>query len=76
MYLFEITNGFFGVAYVRVYAWANDEAEALKMAELSFSNDPQGQGKPNYKNRLEVKKIFSSSDEPFCTRPSSEGFEP
>lgn len=75
-YLFEITNGFVGVAYVRVYAWAKDEEEALSMARKSFTNDPQSQGNPRYVNNLNAKKLFSSSDESFCTRPCSEGFEP
>lgn len=75
MNFYEITNGFNGDSYVRVYAWAKTKEEALEMAKNSYLNDEYSKRNPRYANRLEIKLLFSSSDKPFCTKPSSDGFE-
>lgn len=69
MSLYEITNGYVGTSYVRVYAWAPSEERALELAKESFGADDRLKSKA-----LEVKLLFSASYPEFCTRPSDDGF--
>ena len=70
MKLFEITNGYMGCCYVRVYALAIDKTEALRMAKESYEKgkyDSKSLGAELLKDNLD--------GAPFCTKPSDEGWE-
>jgi hypothetical protein len=69
MNLYEITNGYVGESYVRVYVWAKDDEQAYGLAEERF-------GKAGYPEEapLSLKVLFSQDAQPFCTIPSDEGF--
>jgi len=69
MNLYEITNGYTGESYVRVYAWASSEKRALELAKESFGIANRLKTKD-----LEIKLLFSASYPEFCTRPSDDGF--
>ena len=63
MKLFEVTNGFTGCSYVRVYVWAFDNFQAIDMAKLELKA-----------GAFVAKCLFSASDVPFCTKSSDEGW--
>lgn len=72
MTFFEITNNYVGVTYVRVYAWAETEAQALDMARQRFRTD---HASPGYSKNLTIKALFNADDLPFVTSPSDTGWE-
>ncbi len=74
--LYEITNGFMGCSYVRVYALASDETMALIMAELSFSSCiKQNGGNVSYCTNLKAVILKENlQGDSFCTKPSDEGW--
>lgn len=72
MTLFEITNNYVGESYVRVYAWAETEAQALDMARQRFRTDHVS---PGYSRNLTIKALFNADDAPFVTSPSDTGWE-
>lgn len=72
MTFFEITNDYVGVTYVRVYAWAETEAQALGMARQAFRTQHLS---PGYSWNLTIKALFNADDPPFVTSPSDTGWE-
>ncbi len=72
MTLFEITNDYVGMTYVRVYAWAETEAQALDMAQQAFRTQHLS---PGYSRNLTIKALFNADDLPFVTSPSDTGWE-
>lgn len=86
--LYEVTNGWMGESYVRVYVWAADEKQARELACVAYEREVRG-GTPyrpetpeelerrvedRVKN-LEVTLLFRADAEPFSTVPSSDGWE-
>lgn len=69
MNLYEITNGYLGESYVRVYVWAADEEQALSLAEHKYKAAGYRAYAPKH-----VELLFSQEAEPFCTIPSDCGF--
>ena len=79
MFLFEVTNGYIGESYVRVYVWAADEASARALAETSYrTEDEQRLPYNRYGEKcwtdLKCQKLMSSDDMPFATVPSDSGW--
>lgn len=79
MQLYEVTNGWFGESYVRVYVWAENDNQAKNMARASFeraalSELPMLDNRTSYFSDLTVKRLFGSLDTPFVTAPSDAGF--
>jgi hypothetical protein len=72
MKLFEITTGWMGMSYERCYAWAETEAQALKMFNDMVAGEPKY---ANRADRIEVLELFDATAAPFITVLSSEGFE-
>jgi hypothetical protein len=58
--LYEITNGWMGESYVRAYAWADSEADALELCAAKHIGKKVG-------NKFEIVKLFDSDSDPFCT---------
>jgi hypothetical protein len=81
MHLFEVTNGYLGESYVRVYVWAADEATALLLAKETYqardsdSNFQYTQKPATYWENLKCVRLFSAGDTPFCTLPDDSGWE-
>lgn len=78
MSLYEVTNGFTGNGYVRVYAWAENEAQALEMAAAKFKAKEKGSWArygEKYWTNLTAQHLFSADSAPFCTDESDEGWE-
>jgi hypothetical protein len=69
MNLYEVTNGYEGASYFRVYVWAKDDAEADKLARASYDNDARFVGAP-----IETKFLLSSECHSLATKPSDEGW--
>lgn len=69
MHLYEVTNGWIGESYVRVYAWADDEVTALAMARAAYARD-----RPDSVERLIITHLFSATDNSFVTDPSDSGW--
>lgn len=70
--LYEIVNGSIGFSYVRVYVWADNEGQALKLAQSRFQEKY-----PNDSERwenLEIQFLFKADSQDFVTSPSDEGF--
>ncbi|MBI4738995.1 hypothetical protein HY772_05555 [Candidatus Woesearchaeota archaeon] len=65
MNLYEIRNGSVGESYVRVYCWAKSEEQALELGRKKFVGSSE----------LDIKLLFSESDDEFCTEPSDSGFD-
>jgi len=65
MNLYEVTDGFYGESYNRIYVWALYEDSALDLAEKAY-------GKP--RSNLKIRFLFSGSMPEFATRPSDSGF--
>jgi len=75
--LYEITNGYSGCAYVRCYAWAENESQALALATEVFRQQTEDRYRPypkNYWEQLECKLLFSEDSEPFVTEPDDTGW--
>ena len=73
MKLFEITNGWMGNSYVRVYVIAEDESEAIRLATTPFKNDGKRQKHPKaYWENLEVKTLCEDTSKPWCGEASDE----
>ncbi|RIK41617.1 MAG: hypothetical protein DCC55_11410 [Chloroflexi bacterium] len=73
MGLYEITNGYVGESYLRVYAWAESEEQALEMARQRLQVED---GYPaQYAENLRIELLFDAQEPPFVTDPSSTGFE-
>ena len=73
MNLYEITTGGWGESYLRAYAWATSEEQAIKMGEseygmsfFSFFDDKR--------LLIKIRLLFSADAEPFCTPFSDTGF--
>lgn len=73
MTLYEVTNGYLGQSYIRVYVWCEDETTAIDMARESFKSD-DGYDETYY-NKLRCVKLFSGDSKPFSTLPSGDGWE-
>lgn len=76
MNLYEVTNGYVGNSYVRAYAWAENEEQALELAREKFraerdSHEYNGKHtyKTNYWKNLTCRFLFSDDAEPFATTP-------
>ena len=69
MNLYEITNGYVGESYVRVYVWAEDEEQAFSLAEPKFDEKGYETSTP-----LSIKFLFAQDEKPFSTIPSDDGF--
>ena len=70
---FEATNGFNGYSYVRCFVWANDENEALELAEEAFKETEEAttHGESYWKNIELTLLVDAEKDkEPFCTEPT------
>lgn len=63
MTLFEITNGYIGESYVRAYAWAGSEADALRMC--AAKNGP---------GDYTARGLFELGAAPFCTSLIDDGW--
>ncbi len=74
MHLFEVTNGYTGESYVRVYVWAENEETALALAQQTYQLHA-GQHGEKYWSTLHSTKLFSQGDGPFCTLPDDAGWE-
>ena len=74
MYLFEVTNGYTGESYVRVYVWAENEESALVLARQS-NKENAGTYSEKYWSTLRCTKLFSEHDSSFCTLPDDAGWE-
>jgi len=74
MNLYEIITGGWGESYLRAYAWAESEEQALKMGEKAYGMSFKT---PFDDKRLIVKirLLFSADAEPFCTPFSDTGFD-
>ena len=74
MNLYEITTGGWGESYLRAYAWAKSEEQALKMSEyiygMSFSSSFDDK-----RLIVKIRLLFSEDDKPFCTPFSDTGFD-
>ena len=70
--LYEITNGWTGCSYVRLYVWADDPAEAHELAWEKY----QEQYPDSEIEKLQMVKLFDSNRESFATEPNDEGFVP
>ena len=68
MKLFEITNGWTGESYIRVYVWAGSEHQAVSMANTRL-------GYAYRDSDLQVTELFDASAGPFVTAPSDCGWE-
>lgn len=66
MKLYEVTNGWTGESYVRVYVWAPDDTAAAEMAREAFG--------PGKASSLCVMELFSADSPPFVTQPSDCGW--
>lgn len=78
MQLFEITNGWMGEGYVRLYAWAESEAQAVEMAQAKLKAEAERKTppyKPSYYEALQVTLLLDSASPAFVTEPSDEGWE-
>jgi len=75
--LYEITNGYIGYSYTRVYAWAPTEERALELAQDAYRKHAQEPRDypARYWTNLECKLLFSDDAEPFATAPSDAGWE-
>lgn len=71
--LYEVTNGYIGESYVRVYVWAISEAQALELAQQSFKS-AHPNNRSDYSEDLTAKLLFKSDSAPFATRPSDDGW--
>lgn len=74
MYLFEVTNGFIGESYIRVYVWADSEEAALAFARQTYQDNAKNYGE-HYWSNLHCRKLFSQTDSSFCTLPDDAGWE-
>lgn len=79
MNFYEITNGWTGESYVRVYVWAQDEAQAIELARESFKRKAESEYRVLESkwdtSRFHVEKLVSSDSEAFASKPSDSGFE-
>lgn len=73
MSLYEVTNGYTGESYVRVYVWCYSEADVIPMANKIF-RERAGKYGESYWSNLKVKFLFEGTDPGFVTEPSDEGF--
>lgn len=74
MSLYEVTNGYHGESYVRVYVWCASEHMALKLAKESF-REAAGNHGADYWTNLRAEFLFSADNESFASKPSNNGFE-
>lgn len=77
MNLYEVTNGYIGESYVRVYAWAASEMQAEEMARAIFKADEEKKHnpRPHVWEQLHVELLFSGDADAFVTNPSDAGWE-
>jgi hypothetical protein len=81
MRLYEVTNGYLGEAYTRLYAWAETEEQALEMAKEQLKQEatedvPWKPRHPEaYWKNLKAQYLFDANDAPFATKPSDAGWE-
>lgn len=75
MHFYEISNGWTGESYVRVYAWAESEEQALNMAKEKLKAAAGKAYDESYYERLNIQHWFSADAAPFCSEVSDEGFE-
>lgn len=73
MQLYEVTNGMVGCSYTRVYVWEVNCLMAKRRALHVFQL--AGQMLATDQDRMRVTMLFDMEAEPFCTKPSSEGWE-
>ena len=75
--LYEVTNGYVGFTYVRVYVYAESEKRAIDLAAQSFQADAAGRYPASYYRRSKLKAtlLFCDGDAEFATKPSDEGWE-
>lgn len=84
MNLYEVTNGYNGNSYIRCYAWAKDENQALELARKSFKKEAEVEPtlqfpslfrfSPPYWKRLRIRLLFSQENSPFVSEPCDGGF--
>jgi len=67
MSLYEIRDGYLDKAFVRVYAWAASEEQALCLAEAKYREANRSTWP------LTAKRLFSQTNLPFSTIPSEDG---
>jgi len=76
--LYVVANGYMGESYVRVYVWAQDEAQAIDLARKSFERDAIIYKKSDDarwdSSRFRVRYLFTADALPFATMPSDTGF--
>lgn len=73
---YEVVNGWKESGEVRVYTWAASEQDALDQASTSFQREATARGYDvSYTTNLTARLLFEATDIPFCTKPSSEGWE-
>lgn len=76
MNLFEVTNGWFGESYTRVYVWCKTKGQAIEMASSAFKEYAMSRPHNKYnelfwsKDRLEAEYLFSDDSLPFASEPS------
>lgn len=75
MTLYELTNGYIGESYVRVYAWAHSAEEAITLARPKFEARGKRERHDDYAANLTATVLFSADDAPFATEASDEGWE-
>jgi hypothetical protein len=74
--LWEVENGYMGESYMRCYAWAATEEEALRLAREQFQQAPQGRSDgEEYWSDLSARCLFPADAKPFVTKPSGSGWE-
>lgn len=76
MNIYEITNGFMGESYVKVYVWAFSQEQALEMGSASLRRaaelDRYG---PEYWQRLRCKLLRVAPSAPMASRPTDSGLD-
>lgn len=78
MNLYEVTNGYYANEnYVRCYAWAKDEKQALELARTSFKEKGKREKqKTTYWKQLLIRQLLDQNqDFPFATIPTNHGWE-
>ena len=75
MQLFEAVNGYIGESFVRLYIWAENDAQAQHLAEVAFQREGERlrQG-PEYWEHVRLSMLFDGTASPFATAPSDYGW--
>lgn len=75
--LYEVTNGWMGESYLRCYAWADSEEEALDLAQARFAQRAESKGSPEFsaRGKLSCMRLFAAEgSDSFATLVSDSGW--